>query len=71
MTLTARQRQIVVLVAQGLQNQEIADQLCLSVSTVEHHLDWLFGTLNARNRAHLVDLAWRAGILGLVLVGSR
>jgi len=54
--LTDRQRQIVALVAQGKTNSKIADELGLSVRTVESHRARLMKAANIRNTAHLVAL---------------
>ena len=70
MSLTTRQQQILSLVAQGLRDREIADQLCLSAKTVETYLVFIYADLGARNRAHAVDIGWRRGLLGPVLVGQ-
>ena len=57
--LTARERQIVELVAQGLSNPEIAARLHISRKTAAHHVSNVLAKLGARNRAEAVALASR------------
>ena len=57
--LTARERQIVELVALGLSNPEIAARLHISRKTAAHHVSNVLGKLGARNRAEAVALAAR------------
>jgi DNA-binding NarL/FixJ family response regulator len=54
--LTRREEEVVVLVARGLTNHEVADQLVLSERTVEAHLDHVRSKLGLRSRAHIA--AW-------------
>jgi DNA-binding NarL/FixJ family response regulator len=54
--LTARERQVVALVAAGLSNQHIADQLVISERTVESHVSNALGKLGIGSRTGLV--AW-------------
>jgi DNA-binding NarL/FixJ family response regulator len=61
--LTARERQILQLVAEGLSSKEIADRLVVSVKTVETHRGRLMEKLDARNVADLVRYAIRQGIV--------
>jgi DNA-binding CsgD family transcriptional regulator/pimeloyl-ACP methyl ester carboxylesterase len=60
--LTARECQILGLVAQGLTNQEIAERLVVSVRTVETHLGNVYGKIGARGRTDAVALAIRSGL---------
>jgi DNA-binding CsgD family transcriptional regulator len=48
--LTAREREVLVLVAQSLRNREIAERLCISEQTVKNHLQNIFEKLGASNR---------------------
>ena len=57
--LTARERQIVALVAHGLSNTEIADELTISHATAKTHVSRAMTKLGARDRARLVALAYR------------
>jgi DNA-binding CsgD family transcriptional regulator len=55
-SFTRREREIAALVATGLTNREIAGQLCLSVRTVEAHVDRILSKLGFRTRTQLA--AW-------------
>ena len=61
--LTERQREVLVLVAQGFTNLEIAGRLFLSVKTVEKHKADIMQRLGFGNRAELVSYALRKGLL--------
>jgi two-component system response regulator DesR len=61
--LTAREREVVQLVAAGLTNAEIAAELRLSPNTVKEHASSMFRKLGARNRADAVVRAQRLGVL--------
>lgn len=61
--LTEREREIVTLVAAGLSNDEIADQLYLSPLTVKTHVARSMTKLGARDRAQLVVLAFQTGLV--------
>lgn len=50
MLLTPREREILRLLAQGFTNQEIGEQLALSVGTVKNHLSVIFAKLSVRDR---------------------
>jgi two-component system, NarL family, nitrate/nitrite response regulator NarL len=54
--LTSREFGIVSLVKRGLRNKDIADQLCLSESTVKSHLHNIFDKLGVKSRAELIIL---------------
>jgi DNA-binding NarL/FixJ family response regulator len=62
-TLTPRQKEILRLVAQGLTNREVADQLRISVRTVEVHRFNLMRRLKVRNVAQLLRQALLLGLL--------
>jgi DNA-binding CsgD family transcriptional regulator len=59
--LTAREEEILGLLAAGQSNSEIADNLSLSVRTVERHITNLYGKIDARSRADAVGYAYRRG----------
>jgi DNA-binding NarL/FixJ family response regulator len=61
-TLTARERDIVVAAATGLDNGEIARRLYISPHTVKTHLNRAMVKLDARDRGQLVAAAYRAGL---------
>ncbi|HEX2923810.1 MAG TPA: response regulator transcription factor [Chloroflexota bacterium] len=63
--LTSRERELLQLVGEGYTNREIADQLCLSVKTVEAHESNICAKLNVRGRAGLVRHAIHASMIGI------
>jgi len=60
--LTARERQVLGLVAAGCSNKEIARQCSLSEQTVKHHLTRMFDKVGASNRLELAMAATRQGL---------
>jgi DNA-binding CsgD family transcriptional regulator len=61
--LSARERELVILVAQGRTNAQIAAQLYISVRTVSSHLDRIRDKTGCRRRADLTRLALTAGLV--------
>lgn len=61
--LSQREREVLRLVALGYTSQQIADQLFLSVKTIETYRGRLMGKLNLKGRAALVRYALRKGLL--------
>ncbi|WP_139416947.1 response regulator transcription factor [Agromyces laixinhei] len=61
--LTPREREILVAVAEGRSNAEIADQFFLSESTVKTHVGRVLAKLDARDRVQLVIYAYEHGLL--------
>jgi DNA-binding CsgD family transcriptional regulator len=61
--LTARQLEILLLLAEGLHNNDIADRLSTTSKTVEHHVTAVLAKLHARSRAEAVRLAHDAGLI--------
>jgi DNA-binding NarL/FixJ family response regulator len=62
-TLTARERGIVALIADGLRNKEISVRLNISETTVRHHLTSIFAKLAVSDRLALVVYAFRNGLV--------
>jgi len=60
--LTAREREILELMAQGANNGEIADRLVLSPSTVRNYVSTIFSKLQVADRAHAIIRARDAGL---------
>ncbi|GAA3985061.1 response regulator transcription factor [Thermobifida alba] len=56
--LSARETEVVRAVARGLTNQEVADQLFISLSTVKSHLSSIQSRLGLRNRVEVAAWAW-------------
>jgi DNA-binding NarL/FixJ family response regulator len=63
-TLTAREREIVALVGEGLTNGEMAERLVISPATARTHVSRAMVKLNARDRAQLVVFAFQSGLAG-------
>ena len=61
--LSARERELVTLVAQGRTNAQIAAELFISVSTVSSHLDRSRNKTGCRRRADLTRLALTEGLV--------
>jgi DNA-binding CsgD family transcriptional regulator/tetratricopeptide (TPR) repeat protein/GTPase SAR1 family protein len=61
--LTNRQLEVLTLLSQGLQNNEIASQLYLSVKTIDHHISAILSKLEADSRTKAVARARELGII--------
>jgi len=61
--LTAREREVVGLVASGLSNEDIAHRIYVSQSTVKTHVARSMTKLGARDRAQLVVIAYESGLV--------
>ncbi|MFG2022452.1 response regulator [Streptomyces sp. NPDC048825] len=61
--LSERERQVLTLVARGLNNTEIAEALGLSPLTAKTHVSRIMGKLGARDRAQLVMVAYESGLV--------
>ncbi len=63
--LSKREMEVLKLAAKGLRNKEIAEELVLSVRTVQGHLSNIFGKMQVGSRTEAVIKALRKGWLGL------
>jgi two-component system response regulator NreC len=63
--LTSREREVLQLIAEGASNQKIAQDLFISVKTVEAHRAHIMTKLHAKNRTDLIRYALRKGLVGL------
>ena len=61
--LTPREREILTLMSKGLTNQQIAEQLMISKSTVKFHAKGILSKLGAANRAEAVNIAWKHNLI--------
>ena len=60
--LTEREVEVLALVARGMSNGEIADELVISPATAKTHVAHLLATLDARDRVQLVILGYQSGL---------
>lgn len=61
--LTKREKEILELISEGLSNKEIADQLCISLRTVETHRFNIVQKLDVKNTAALIKEATKRGLI--------
>lgn len=61
--LTEREREVLELVAQGLNNNQIADRLVVSLSTAKFHVSSILSKLNAASRAEAVSIALKNNLV--------
>lgn len=64
-SLTEREREVIALICEGLQNKLIGERLFISETTVRHHLTSIFDKLGVANRLELVIYAYRHGLAKL------
>jgi len=60
--LTDREREVLILIAQGVSNKEIAEKLVISMKTVSNHITNIFGKLQVADRAQAIIRARDAGL---------
>ncbi|MBP6470553.1 MAG: response regulator transcription factor [Chloroflexi bacterium] len=63
--LTTREREVLVLIAEGLSNGEISEKLVISIKTVDRHRENIMRKLNIHNRIDLVKFALKKGMIDL------
>ena len=61
--LTEREQEVLVLIARGLSNQELAEQLFIADNTVKTHVKRIFTKLGARDRAQAIVMAYESGLM--------
>lgn len=64
LSLTRREREVLLLVAQGKRNKDIGRALGISICTVKIHLSNIFLKLGVTRRSNAVKIAWQQGELG-------
>jgi DNA-binding NarL/FixJ family response regulator len=57
------EREVLVMLAPGIPNKEIADKLHLAEGTVENHVSNILGKLQAQNRTEAADIARKRGLI--------
>jgi len=62
--LTPREREVLLLVARGLSNAEIANELFLTPGTVKTHVGHILRKLDARDRVRAVVAVYESGLVG-------
>ncbi|SFB44891.1 LuxR family transcriptional regulator, maltose regulon positive regulatory protein [Cohnella sp. OV330] len=63
-TLTAREAEVLKLIAEGLSNKEIAVRLVLTEGTVKLHIHRIYGKLQAKGRVQAIQIARQSGLIG-------
>ncbi|MDQ4079086.1 MAG: response regulator transcription factor [Chloroflexota bacterium] len=62
-SLTEREREVIMLLGQGLKNRDIGERLYISESTVRHHFTSIYSKLEVSDRLELLIYAYKWGIL--------
>jgi two-component system, NarL family, response regulator NreC len=63
--LTAREREVLTCIAEGMTNREIAETLVISAKTVDRHREHIMRKLNLHNRVELVKYAVQKGLINV------
>ncbi len=63
MQLTDREQEVLALIAQGLSNANIAEELVISEKTVKSHVSNILSKLHLADRTQVAVFAWREGIM--------
>jgi len=61
-TLTAREREVLELVCEGMKPRQIGDRLFISDITIRHHLSSIYRKLDVSDRLELIIYAYRHGL---------
>ena len=61
--LSDREKEVIRLIGQGYKNKKISEQLCISETTVRHHLTSIYGKLGVTDRLELLIFAHRYGLV--------
>lgn len=61
--LTDREREVLELIARGLSNQELAEELFIAANTVKTHIKRILAKLGARDRAQAIVIAYESGLV--------
>ncbi len=62
-SISCREHQVLLMAAKGMSNQQISEQLFISVNTVKAHIKNIFGKLNVSNRTQLAAYAMQEGLI--------
>jgi NarL family two-component system response regulator LiaR len=60
--LTEREREVLLLLAEGLSNAEISERLVISIATVKYHVSGILSKLGVSSRTEAVTRAWQEGL---------
>ncbi len=60
--LTAREKEVITMIGEGLKNKQIAERMFISEATVRHHLSSIYGKIGVEDRLNLVIYAYANGL---------